>query len=830
MTDILFFDAITDADLTQVGGKGLSLGRMATAGLPVPPGFVVTTSAYQRVHKSGPKADVGFTEAVLAAYQRLGGGLVAVRSSATAEDGAEASFAGQQETILGVQGDNVVLNAIARCWASLHTERAIAYRKQRGIADDGLGMAVVVQTLVPADVAGVLFTQDPQDSSGNHLAIEASWGLGEAVVSGRVTPDRFRVHRETGVIVERCTGRKTVQITAEGERAVAPELQDVLCLSDSDLSQLATLGKKVEDFYGAPRDVEWALANGVFHLLQARPITTGTAAEREAIRTEIIAELKTKIAPRGTVWVRQNLSEVLPEPTPMTWAVVGRLVAADGGFGALNRDHASSPDPTLGSDSAFDLIAGRPMTNLSKLPRLQFANPPIEYPFAALKADPRKALEPIPVLNPTRDGLLGLFRLPFIMWRLSKSQTATKTGAAVFAAKFTTDIAPKFNIAAREALRQDWTKLDTPSVVKVFHEWVNHTLVEFARESLKPTVYADLAWATLTALLEPKLGVNGTRAMIGEVALGAKPPVEVDLVSGVKDFNDGTLDRASFLARFGHRCRNEMELSQPRWSEDPAAVDRLTVGSTTDSLSKLGDQIAAMGKTEHNPKTAWAKVERSARLVGSFRSQGSLWAERLRTYLGLREAAKHYLLLGYAVIRRALVELDTRLAFQGGIFYLVPNELDAAIAGQDFSTKIAERKRRRQLELSLEVPAVLFSDDLEVIGRPAPVPDGAMLFNGIPLSAGTAEAMALVLTEPTTSPPDEPFVLVCPSTDPAWVPLFARAKALVMETGGVLSHGAIVAREFGLPAVAGLPGITRQIRTGQRLRVDGGTGVVAVLE
>jgi pyruvate,water dikinase len=190
--------------------------------------------------------------------------------------------------------------------------------------------------------------------------------------------------------------------------------------------------------------------------------------------------------------------------------------------------------------------------------------------------------------------------------------------------------------------------------------------------------------------------------------------------------------------------------------------------------------------------------------------------------------AKHWLLGGYAVIRRALVELDSRFGLRGGIFYLVPDELDELLAGKDLSARIAERRKRRQLELSLEVPAVLFSDDLDAVGRPEPLPEGVTRFEGIPLSVGTAEAPALVLTGPAP-PPGEPYVLVCPSTDPAWVPLFEGAKALVMETGGVLSHGAIVAREFGLPAVAGLPGITKQIRTGQRLRVDGARGTVAVV-
>jgi len=187
-------------------------------------------------------------------------------------------------------------------------------------------------------------------------------------------------------------------------------------------------------------------------------------------------------------------------------------------------------------------------------------------------------------------------------------------------------------------------------------------------------------------------------------------------------------------------------------------------------------------------------------------------------------------LFGYAVIRRSLVELGNRTGIRDGIFYLVPGEIPDLIAGKDLSGKIAERKKRRQLELSLEVPPVLFSDDLNAIGRPFPSPEGATQLTGTALSAGTAEATALVLTAPTAAPSTgEPYILVCPSTDLAWVPLFAKARGLVMETGGVLSHGAIVAREFGLPAVAGLPGATRQIQTGQRIRVDGGRGTVTIV-
>jgi pyruvate,water dikinase len=203
----------------------------------------------------------------------------------------------------------------------------------------------------------------------------------------------------------------------------------------------------------------------------------------------------------------------------------------------------------------------------------------------------------------------------------------------------------------------------------------------------------------------------------------------------------------------------------------------------------------------------------------------------LRTFLGLREAGKHHLLQGYAVIRRALVELDRRFDLHGGIFYLTPADLGDLIAGKDLSGPIAAARKRRQAELTLEVPPVLFSDDLEAVGRSLPEPAGGDRIDGVPLSAGVAEGPALVLTEPAAAPPGEGgYVLVCPTTDPAWVPLFVQARALVMETGGVLSHGAIVAREFGLPAVAGLPGIIYRLKTGQRVRVDGGRGTVTVLE
>jgi phosphohistidine swiveling domain-containing protein len=809
MTDILYFDQITDADEPKVGGKGLGLAKTARAGLPVPAGFVVTTDAYRA--QSFPSLD--------AALARLGDGPFAVRSSATAEDAADTSFAGQQETYLGVRRD-AVADAVRKCWASLFTDRAVAYRVKQGVDAAGLAMAVVVQLLVPAEVAGVLFTRDPRYSFGRRMLAEASWGLGEAVVSGRVTPDQYGLDFDTGAVIDRMCGRKDVRITAAGEEAVPPADHWRPCLSDSALSQLAELGRRVEAVAGAPRDIEWAFAGGAFFLLQARPITVGTPADREWVHRRVITDLRAKLDPRGTVWVRYNLSEVLPRPTPMTWEVVSRLIAADGGFGMMNADFGAPPDPTLGSASAFDLVAGRPMMNLARAPRMQGARPPFRYPLEEYKADPRKALDPKPKPDPLagRGCLLGVLTLPRTIWKASRMMSAMRAQAATFAARFTGEIVPEFVRSAEAAMGRRWDELGPGELVLEFENWRERTLVEFARHSLKPTAFADLAWSMVFEILKPRLGEERARAAVGELSLGAQPPAEANVAQGVRDLASGAVTLDAFLERFGHRCTNEMELSQPRWRERPAELDRLVTASS--------------GSPPAEPR-AWELVADEAKLTGAARVEFRAQVERLRTYLGLREAAKHYLLMGYAVIRRALVELDRRNGLNGGLFFLNPHTL--RVFGGDFTQypalreEIAQNRKWHQNELSLDVPPVLFGHDLDAIGRPQPEPLGGDKLEGVALSAGVAEGPALVLTEPTAAPPESGYILVCPSTDPAWVPLFTRAAGLVMETGGVLSHGAIVAREFGLPAVASLPGATRMLKTGQRVRVDGGRGTVTVL-
>lgn len=815
---LTFAEVCADAE-PLVGGKGLSLGRTSQAGLPVPAGFCVTTTAYRagRDEPLTPACDLG--RAIIAAYRALGGGLVAVRSSATGEDGAEASFAGQQETLLGVEGDDAVVAAVARCWASLMTERAVAYRQRQGVAEDGLAMAVVVQRLVPAEVAGVLFTRDPMDPTEQRLLIEAAWGLGESVVSGRVQPDRYHLDRATGKVVERHVARKAEQVTARGHEAVAADRQEVACLDDNQLSHLADLARRVEAFYGAARDVEWAWADGRLWLLQARPITTATAAERERVRQEEMAELRKLALPGGTVWSRFNLSEILPEPTPMTWAIVRRFMSGKGGFGAMFRDLGFDPDPALDAVGIFDLVAGRPYCNLSREARMHFRLLPLDHDFAALKADPRKASYPTPGLNLGRLGCLGMLLFPVSLVRAMGQQmrvgARVKELTATFADRYRSEVAPAFlaRCQAEEATPLDG--LDDAALLARLEEWARATLIDFARESLKPTALSAFAMAALQARLTAWLGAERADAVGRELTLGVHPDPDADLAHALGELAAGTLDRAAFLARFGHRGPGEMELARPRWREDAALMSASTAPQAR-ALQRLG---------HHHPEQVLTRLLHEKPLPPKDTDPLRAEVKAVHTFLALRETAKHHLMRGYALIRRVLVEIDRRHHLGGGVFYLLPEELPRLVAGETFRETIAKRKRRRTVALSLEMPTVLFSDDLDAVGRPI-VPTGATTLHGVPLSAGVAEAEALVLTEPPAEVPPGPYVLVCPSTDPAWVPLFVNAAALVMETGGVLSHGAIVAREFGLPAVAGLPGVTKQLKTGQRLKVDGASGVV----
>lgn len=733
------------------------------------------------------------------------------------------------------------INAVFGSWMN---DRAVTYRKHHKIMGL-LGTAVNVQMMCPSEISGVMFTGNPIDPRSEQMIIEASYGLGEAVVLGKVTPDRFILDKRTCELIERHIARKekrTATLSADG-RGPAGGADDA-SLSEEQVEALGRLGQRVEDYYKHPCDLEWAFSNGQFFLLQSRAIKYKGAAAidpalREQLRIQEVERLSKLAAPEGTVWSRFNLSEILPEPTPMTWSIVRPFMSGRGGYGLMYRDLGFDPDPALDGECAFDLVAGRVYCNLSREPRLQYGKMPFEHNIVKLKADPAKAIYPVAEFNPRRTSLGFWVKFPWYSlkqwWGESKRLGALRT----FAANYEEKVAPAFIEETNRAHAEDWERLSNQELLARLEHWRQKTLVEFTRESLKPTALAAIQMAKIEGAFNRRFQPPGTKPKPGEtpaaerarlalqrLTMGVRPPADADLALGIEKLSTGALTRDDFVRAFGHRGSHEMELAHARWGETPHELDELKSGGLHHGhpkTSTFADEFQSVAKDLRLAPFQLPFVEREIR--------------SLHRLLGLREAAKHDMLRGYALIRRALVILGERYDLGDGIFYLTVEELPALIAKptNDASltaTKalIEERRRTREALLSVPVPQVLFSDDLNAIGREIEVASVAEM-KGTPLSAGQGEAIAWVLDDvEDAAPPAEHYILVCPSTDPSWVPLFGRAKGLVMETGGVLSHGAIVAREFGLPAIAGIPDIHRRLRTGQRLFIDGGTGVVKILD
>ncbi len=883
-----------------IGGKGASLADMTRAGLNVPPGFTISAECcdyYYRHDRRWPDDLEAEVRANLARLEQLSGRnfgvgarplLVAVRS------GAMQSMPGMMDTVLnvGLNPDCVramaeragaaegasetyrqfvamfthaigvsaaaipidpwimlraAINAVFESWNS---ERAVTYRRHHQI-DGLLGTAVTVQVMCPAEVAGVMFTANPV-SQAAEIIIESSFGLGEAIVLGKVTPDRFVLDKHDLTLKECVIAHKDQRVAAwteEGHgRTDAP---DAASLHDNQIVELARLGMSVEAYFKTPCDIEWALSRGQFFLLQARAIKFRRAApavdpvEQERVRLAEVAVLKGMAEPAGTVWARFNLAEILPEPTPMTWAIVRRFMSGKGGFGQMYRDLGFDPDPALDEIGMFDLICGRPYCNLGREPRMQYRNMPFEHNFARLKKDPQKALYPQATFNPRRAGMMFFVTLPILFFKMWWSQIKQQQILRTFADDFNTVIVPRYLLEIDKATAVDLTKLTNAEVLARLEALIELTLFDFARHSLKPTALAALLFANLersfAARLKPAdvkpaeafaVGLQKAQAALRELVIGVHPDEETDLPAAVRALQAGRLSKTEFLRRFGHRGSQEMELARPRWAEDHASLDSLT--GVTSPHSNPAPQRGRENLSDAW-QFAWLKLADEARLLPGQRPAVEAELRRLQAYMSLRETAKHHLMRGYALIRRALLELDRRYELDGGVFFLNLDGLADLVSGEPGVSReialgwIGQARAHRNAALSLPVPSVIFSDDLDAIGRAATLTTAGAL-QGAPLSAGVVEASAWVLEEVDGAQmPHEPYILVCPSTDPAWVPLFVHAKGLVMETGGMLSHGAIVAREFGLPAVAGIADVHRRIKTGQRLRVDGGTGTVHIV-
>ena len=840
MQFIKHFSEIDETDLPHVGGKGLNLGKLTRAEFQVPQGFCVTTDAYRfSVQDLSEQNASAIKELVLSrelvaeirtAREQLQTRTVAVRSSATAEDLEEASFAGQQDTFLNVTSDEL-LDALKACWASLWSERAIAYRQTQGIDDEGLAMAVVIQEMCDADVSGVLFTVSPFNADVS--IVESNWGLGESVVSGAITPDSFHVSRETGEVVERNIAVKREMVTATGVSEVASAQQDVSSLTDTQLKKLTRLGMQVEAHYGQPMDIEWALADGQFVLLQARHVTVRDTASKasketvEELRQGEIQILEARAEPHGTVWCHHNLAEVLPTPLPMTWGIMKTFMSGAGGLGKAYRGLGFYPSGRLDDEGILDLICGRIYVNLNREAELHFEGFPFAHDFAALKRNPQQAMYAQAQTDITRSNASFWLKLPLHIVRMSKAEMRLRQCRSDFDRLLTEEVFPTFQAeveAERDILYSD---LSDAELVAKFQTWRAKTLNDFAPKALTATLLAGFSLQRLEAGLQKCLDETAAKMLASRLISGLSGNLTVETNEKLQQVATGELTLTDFLKDYGHRAVDEFELAQPRWREDATYLEQI-VASFRQEGPQMPESDQHFARRVEQREAAEKELAAILRDKAGLRKQIESELDFTRRYMPFRETAKFYLMLGYEQIRRALLELDRRYQLDGGIFYLMPDELPQLVSGKTFNEVIATRKTRRELMLQIEVPDVIFSDALENIGAPIAT-DAAEIYTGVGVSTGVATGKARVLLNPAdVRPSDRDYILVCPSTDPAWTPLFLHAAGLVMERGGVLSHGAVVAREYGVPAVANIPNATQHIADGQMLQVDGNQGTVSI--
>jgi len=863
---IKFFSDSADPQLKELGGKGLNLVRMAQAGLPVPDGFVIGTGAYQSfirennlaakiqsaisgillhdshsLEKAAETIKFSFAAAVMPesivqeifeAYEKLGKPPVAVRSSATAEDLPGMSFAGQHDSYLNVIGQDQLLDRIRQCWASLWNARAISYRLRQNVPQEStsLSLSVIVQKLINGEKAGILFTANPLNNRRDQMRIDSSWGLGEAIVSGKVTPDQFVIDKQTGRIVEQRIAKKQIQIIRRNqgtEEAPVPlELQQQSSLNNDEIAALHQVAQEVEAYYGEPMDIEWAIEAGTAHVVQARAVTTlfPLAEPHEEPHTsglKIYLSIRTSqgvsgpFTPMGHEILRLFLSAVIKltvKAPAKDWR--GYKIAAGRMFVDIT-ETLRNPNPRPGKEAGLlsglmgskEPIAGKVLVSFIK----------------------RNKAGLISHKNTVRPTLQTFYFLSVCLVHLAKVllwPTATAKLAPALTDKQLARVKGKLN-DIRSIDGKLWLIDDIlDSAAKVIFLQTTYAGAGIMAERLAASHLRQ--WFGSDTLLTPvlrSLPHNPTTRMgarLVDIAcelkkLKASPNTQHPLVQ-------------EFLRDFGHRSNTELDIGVPRWNEDPAYVINLL-------KSYIDADPEAMRKKLNEDKAA--AEEAVQEIIEKVRQKkGPIWGwiirkelHYIRELVGLRELPKFDLIRSFALIRCILQEIGSELVAHGqteaanDIFYLKLPDL-----GSERTLTETVQKNKKAYEKQQEIKAIPYFmantgeclyGETELNGK-----DG---LQGIPISPGDYVGIARIVRDPRSEELKKGEVLVAYATDPTWTPLFLNAGALIMATGGQLSHGGIVAREYGIPAVSGIENATELIITGNRVKVDGTSGLVEII-
>lgn len=722
---------------------------------------------------------------------------------------------------------DLLVACINAVFASWHSERAVAYRQRhnlRGVQ----GTAVNVQAMWPSDVSGICFTQDPTSAKANRVVIEAAYGLGEAVVSGDVHPDRFLVPRDRPEQVETHVGKKITHVAAFG--ADQERDPDAASLSPRQVRELFDLAMKIERHFGHPVDLEWGWADGGFALLQARPIRGLDVADQvEQFRQEEITRLKRLADGKRKLWIAHNLGETLRAPTPMTWDIVRHFMSGQGGFGRMYQNLGYRPSKRVCHEGFLELICGRIYADPDRLAELFWEGMPLTYDLDALAQD-KTILDRAPAkFDASKADGLFLLRLPKILWDMWRSSRRMTWHRRYFLEIFEDDLLPIYLEDVDETRAQDLTALSDAELVEELGGRCRVVLDDFAPASLLPGFFGGLAFDALEAQLAQLLGRQQGAALAGTLTQALDGDMTFEQDEMLYEVAGGRATMDDFLERFGHRCVGEMELARPRWRENAAYLEQTLARLRANPGRPPGlihqENVARREQAERELPKILAEAGGS-----SLREDIVANLAQARALLPYRETGKYYLMMGYELIRQVLEEFGRRWDLGGDIYFLQRAELARFPAESTvLRTTIEERKRRWQFLQRLDAPEIVDSDNLEQLGLAPPI-QAATELTGAAMAPGVATGIARIVADAqNVGELGTDYILVCASTDPGWTPLFLNARGLVVERGGVLSHGAIVARDFGIPAVA-CPHATQQLHDGDLVRVDGNQGRVFVVE
>ncbi|WP_344626353.1 rifamycin-inactivating phosphotransferase [Kitasatospora arboriphila] len=873
---------VDEGQLALVGGKGAHLGALTRIeGVRVPGGFCVTTDAFRRILAEAPAVDGlldelsrvdpddrdairalsaeirrtvegtavpdGLAAAITGAAARLGErAACAVRSSATAEDLPTASFAGQQDTYLNVVGPAEVLRHVSRCWASLFTERAVTYRRRNGIDHRAVDMAVVVQRMVVPHASGVLFTADPVTGNREVATVDAGLGLGEALVSGLVNPDVFTVRH--GEVVGRAVAakRSAVRALPDGgthEVPVDPLLQEQPALTDEQAVELVRLGRRIEAHFGRPQDVEWCLADDGFRIVQSRPITTlfpvpeiGDRENHVYVSVGHGQMMTDPMRPLGLSMWRLTAMVPMHEAGGRLFVDVTRRLASPVSRAGL-LDVLGKGDPLV--RDALETVLDRDGF-VPSLPDAGPGGPPAGSPPTPIDTDPAIVAG---LIERSRASVAAL-----------EHDIRTRTGPALF----------DFLLEAFEEHKRVLADPLSMQAIMAGMEatwWLNDTLQEWLGEknaadtltlsapgnitsrmglALLDVADAIRPYPEVVAYLQGVQDVQEVRGVQDVHGEGAADAEEQDFLDGLVGLAGGERARDAvedYLDRYGMRCVGEIDITRPRWRERPATLVPVILDHVRNFEPGAAERRFEQGRRKAQEKERDVLSRLRALPDGERKAEETKrMIDRVRTFIGYREYPKYGIISRYAVYKRALLAEADRLVRAGvlpereDVFYLTFQEFHDAVRSNRVDGRLVrQRKEAFRSYHALTPPRVLTSDGEALTGayRRDDAPAGALI--GVPVSAGTVEGRARVVLDLADAELEAGDILVTTFTDPSWSPLFVGIAGLVTEVGGLMTHGAVIAREYGLPAVVGVDRATRLIRDGQRIRVHGTEGYVEVL-